>query len=53
MKSENQRSDMVLLNKMDAEEFAKVLVRLVQDDTEIRKAILRVVRASPNIVQRI
>ena len=53
MEGENHKTELVSLNKMGVEEFAKILVRLIQDGAGIRKAILQVVQACPNIAQRI
>lgn len=53
MNLEIQQSEMVLLNQMDKEELAKVLVELIKDSRELRRAILEVVWNCPNIVTQI
>lgn len=53
MSFETQQSEVVLLNQMDKEELAKVLVELIKDSRELRRAILKVVWNCPNIVTQI
>ena len=50
---QTQQSDLVLLNQVSKEELAKVLVELIKDDRELRRAILEVVWSCPNIVTQI
>ena len=53
MNFETQQSELVLLNQMDKDEFAKVVVELIKDSRELRRAILEVVWNCPNIVTQI
>ena len=53
MSTEAQQSEVVLLNQMDKDEFAKVLVELIKDRRELQRAILEVVWNCPNIVTQI
>lgn len=53
MNFETQLSEMVLLNQINKEELANVLVELIKDNRELRRAILEVVWKCPNIVTRI
>ena len=53
MNAETQESELVLLNQMDKEELAKVLVELINGSRELRRAIWEVVWNCPNIVTQI
>ncbi len=53
MNLETQQSEVVLLNQMDKDEFAKVVVELIKDSRELRRAILEVVWNCPNIVTQV
>jgi len=53
MSFETRQSELVLLNQMDKDELAKVVVELIKDSRELRRAILEVVWNCPNIVTQI
>lgn len=53
MSFETQQSELILLNLMSKKELAKVVVELVKDSRELRRAILEVVWNCPNIVTQI
>lgn len=53
MNRQIQRSELVLLDQMSREEFAKILVELVKDNRELRRAILEVVWSCSNIVREV
>ena len=53
MKVEAQQSELVLLNEMNMEELAKVVVELIKNDREVQRAILNLAFSCPNIVTRI
>ena len=53
MKVGAQQSELVLLNQMRKEELAKVVVELIKDSKELRRAILEVVWNCPNIVTQV
>lgn len=53
MSFETQQSEVVLLNQMDKEELAKVLVELIKNNRELQRVILEVAWACPNIVTQI
>ncbi len=53
MSTQTQKSEMILLNQVDKEELGEVLVELIKDSRELRRAILEVVWNCPNIVTRI
>ena len=48
-----QQSELVLLKQMRKEELAKIVVELIKDSKELRRAILVVVWNCPNIVTQI
>ena len=48
-----QQSELVLLNGINKEEFAKLLADLINNDQEVRKAILNIALSSSNIVTQI
>lgn len=48
-----QQSELVLLKQMRKEELAKIVVELIKDSKELRRAILEVVWNCPNIVTQI
>ena len=53
MSVEAQQSEMVLLNQMSREEFAKVVVELIKNDRDVQMAILQLAFSCPNIVTQI
>jgi len=53
MNLKTQQSELVLLNQMSRDEFAKILVDLIKDNRELRRAILEVVWSCPNIVREV
>ena len=53
MNSEKQQAELVLLNQISEDELAKVVVELIKDSRELRRAILEVVWNCPNIVTQI
>ena len=53
MNFEKQQSEMVLLNRISKDELAEVVVELIKDSRELRRAILEVVWNCPNIVMQI
>jgi len=53
MNLETQQSELVLLNQMSREEFAKILVELIKDSREVQKDVLNLVFSYPNIVRQI
>jgi len=48
-----QQSELVLLNGISKEEFAKLLADLINNDQEVRKAILNLAFSCPNIVTQV
>ena len=53
MTFEKQQSELVLLNQISKDQLAKVVVELIKDSRELRRAILEVVWNCPNIVTRV
>ncbi len=53
MSFEKQQAVAVLLNQTDKDEFARIMVELIKDSRELRRAILEVVWNCPNIVTQI
>jgi len=53
MSVEAQQSELVLLNQIGKDELAKVVVELIKDSRELRRAILEVMWNCPNIVTQI
>ena len=51
MESKNQSMELILLDKINTEEFAQVLVNLVKNNREVRKVIMELVLTSPYIVR--
>ena len=48
-----QHSELVLLNGISKEEFARLLTDLINNDHEVQKAILNLAFSCPNIVTQI
>jgi hypothetical protein len=48
-----QHSELVSLDGISREEFARLLVDLINNDREVQKAILNLAFCSPNIVTQI
>ncbi len=53
MNFEEQPLELVLLNQISKKELAKVVVELIKDSRELRKAILEVIWNCPNIVTQV
>ena len=53
MSFEKQQSELVFLNQTSKDELAKVVVALIKDSSELRRAILEVVWNCPNIVTQV
>ncbi len=53
MSFEKQHTETVLLNHTSKNELAKVLVDLIKNDREVRRAILNLAFTCPNIVTQI
>jgi hypothetical protein len=53
MNFEKQPSELVLLNQIRRDELAKIVVELIKDNCELRRAILEVVWNCPNIVTQV
>ena len=53
MDFETQLSGMVLLNQIDKEKIAELLVGLIRESPKLQRAILEVVWSCPNIVTQI
>jgi hypothetical protein len=53
MSFEKQQSELVLLNQIRKDELAKLVVELIEDSKELRRAILEVVWNCPNIVTQV
>ncbi len=53
MNHETQQSELVLLNQMDKDEFAKVVMELIKNDREVQKAIINLLFSCPNIFMQI
>ena len=47
------RAELALLNQMSMEELVKILVELIENNRELRQAVLEVVRSCPNLVTKI
>jgi len=50
MQSETQQTEIIWINKA---ELADVLVEIIQNDRELKKAIREIVWSCPNIITRI
>jgi len=53
MSSAKQQMATVLLNQVGKDELAKIVVELIKDSCELRRAILEVVWNCPNIVTQV
>ena len=53
MSLEKQQTVTVLLNQVGKDELAKIVIELIKDSRELRRAILEVVWNCPNIVTKI
>ena len=53
MNGQAKQMELALLNQMGMEELAKILVDLVENNRELRQAVLEVVRSCPNVRTKI
>lgn len=53
MNFEKQQAELLLLNQISKDELAKVVVALIKDSRELRRAILEVVWNCPNMVTQV
>ena len=53
MSRETQQSELILLNQINKEELAKIIVAVIEDSRELQRAILEVVWNCLNILTQI
>ena len=49
MSTETQQSELVLINQMGKDEFAKAIIELIKTNQEVRMAIINLACSSPHI----
>jgi hypothetical protein len=53
MSFQKQHAETIVLNNMSKDKVAEILVELIKNDREVRRAILNLALSCPNIVTQI